>query len=178
MVLFDSTLIKPEPGLMIWTLVTFVAVLFVLRRWAFGPIQQTIEARRRAIAENLEAAEKARAEAERLSREHREAIAESRREAARIVEDARRAAETREQQAAAALDEEMGRRMERARAEIAAETRQSLAAIKEQIAELTVATTEKVVRRRLDEAEQRRLIDEALPDVDLSAFAEAQEGER
>ena len=66
------------------------------------------------------------------------------------------------------------RQVERARAEIDSERRRSLQEIKATLADLTVAATEKVVRKQLDAAEQKRLIDEALADVDLSAFSTAQ----
>jgi F-type H+-transporting ATPase subunit b len=174
MPLLESSLISFHPGLMIWTLVTFALVLFILKRYAFGPIQRLIDERRQAIQESLEEAERARAEAQKMIAEHRDQLADSRREGTRIIEEARREAERRQEAAAAALEEEKARLMERARAEIEAETRQSLATIKEQLAELTVVATEKVVRRRLDEDEQRRLIEEALADVDYSAFTKAE----
>jgi L-alanine-DL-glutamate epimerase-like enolase superfamily enzyme len=76
--------------------------------------------------------------------------------------------------ARAALAPETARLVERARAEIDSERRRSLQEVKATLADLTVAATEKVVRKQLDEAEQKRLIDEALADVDLSAFSTAQ----
>jgi F-type H+-transporting ATPase subunit b len=174
MTLLASSLISFNPGLMIWTLVTFAIVLYILKRFAWTPIQQVIDERRRAIAASLEEAERARAEAQRMIEEHRHQLGQSRREAAKIVEDARRSADERNREAAAQLEADMARRTERARAEIASETRQALGEVRRQLADLTVAATEKVVRARLDESEQRRLIDEALADVDLSAFTAAE----
>jgi F-type H+-transporting ATPase subunit b len=168
---YDSTLITPTTGLMIWTLVTFLAVLVVLKRYAFGPIQATIDARRRAIAADLEAAEQARIEAQAALAEYRAQLAESRKEAARIVEDARRAMDEKRRADLEELEVDKQRQLERVRQEIAAETRQSLAAIKAQVAELTVVATEKVLRTKLDIEEQRRLIEDALSDADLGALA-------
>jgi F-type H+-transporting ATPase subunit b len=170
MILYDSTLITPTTGLMIWTLVTFVIVLLVLRKYAFGPIQQLLDARRKAITADLDAAEGARTEAQTTLAEYREQLAEARKEAGKIVEDARRVADERRAAAVAELEAEKARLMRQTQDEIAAETRQALNAIKQQVADLAVAATEKVVRARLDEAEQRRLIDEALGDVDLSTL--------
>jgi F-type H+-transporting ATPase subunit b len=170
MILYDSTLITPTTGLMIWTIVTFVGVLLVLRRYAFGPIEQMIETRRQAITADLDAAEGARTEAQTTLAEYREQLAEARKEAGKIVEDARRVADERRAAAVAELEAEKARLMRQTQDEIAAETRQALNAIKQQVADLAVAATEKVVRARLDEAEQRRLIDEALGDVDLSTL--------
>ncbi|HSD02493.1 MAG TPA: F0F1 ATP synthase subunit B [Gaiellales bacterium] len=170
MVVYDSTLITPTTGLMIWTLVTFVVVLIVLKKYAFGPIQQMIDARRTAITADLDAAEKARGEAQAALAEYREQLAEARREASRIVEDARRVGEERRAADVAALESETVRLKEQAKAEIAAETRQALADLKQHVADLTLVATEKVVRARLDAAEQRRLIDDALADVDFASL--------
>ena len=172
------SLIDINFGLMFWTIVTFVIVLYVLKRFAFGPLQAMLDQRSASISSDLDAAEQARAEAQAALAEYRAALAESRREATKIVEDARRTSEEQRREALAELEAEKGRQVERARAEIEAEKRQSLQAIKSQIAELTVTATEKIMRTRLDESEQRRLIDEALADVDLSSLGEAQEAER
>jgi F-type H+-transporting ATPase subunit b len=170
------SLIDINFGLMFWTLVTFVIVLVVLRKYAFGPIQAALDARREAIQADLDAAQSAREEAQTALTEYRQALADSRREATKIVEDARRVAEEQRSRDIAELEAEKTRLLQRAKDEIDAETRHSLQAIKAQLADLTVATTEKVVRKRLDEAEQRRLIDEAMADVDFSQFAQAETG--
>ena len=142
MVVYDSTLITPTTGLMIWTLVTFVVVLIVLKKYAFGPIQQMIDQRRVAITADLDSAEKAREEAQTALAEYRQQLAEA----------------------------ETVRLKEQAKAEIAAETRQSLAELKQHVAELTMVATEKVVRAKLDAGEQKRLIDDALAGVDFAAL--------
>jgi F-type H+-transporting ATPase subunit b len=176
MILYDSTLITPTTGLMIWTLVTFVIVLIVLRKYAYGPLQQMIDARRQAIVADLDAAESARTDAQETLAEYRQQLAEARREAGKIVEDARRSGDERRAAAVAELEAEKNRLMRQTQDEIRAETRQALNAIKQQVADLAVAATEKVVRARLDEAEQRRLIDEALADVDLSTLVPPDSG--
>jgi F-type H+-transporting ATPase subunit b len=176
MILYDSTLITPTTGLMIWTLVTFVIVLIVLRKYAYGPLQQMIDARRQAIVADLDAAESARTDAQETLAEYRQQLAEARKEAGKIVEDARRVGDERRAAAVAELEAEKNRLMRQTQDEIRAETRQALNAIKQQVADLAVAATEKVVRARLDEAEQRRLIDEALADVDLSTLVPPDSG--
>ena len=168
------SLIDINFGLMFWTIVTFLIVLYVLKRFAFGPIQAMLDERRSGIAADIDAAESAREEAQTALAEYRAALAESRKEATQIVEAARRTSEEQRREALAELEAEKARQVERARAEIESERRRSLQEIKAQLADLTVAATEKVVRKRLDEAEQKRLIDDALADVDLSAFSSAQ----
>src|SRR5689334_25410091 len=83
-------LIKPSPGLMIWTLVIFGITLYLLKRLAFGRIADAIDERRRVVRENLESAEKARDEAQKLLEDYRKQLAEARREASEIVERSRR----------------------------------------------------------------------------------------
>ena len=168
------SLIDINFGLMFWTIVTFLIVLYVLKRFAFGPIQAMLDERRTAIASDIDAAEQAREEAQTALAEYRAALAESRKEAMQIVESARRTSEEQRREALAELEAEKARQVERARAEIDSERRRSLQEIKATLADLTVAATEKVVRKQLDAAEQKRLIDEALADVDLSAFSTAQ----
>lgn len=164
------SLIDINFGLMFWTLVTFVIVLVILKWKAFGPIQEMIDSRRKAIASDLDAAEQARTEAQAALAEYREQLAEARKEAARIVEDARRIGEERRVADVAALEAETVRLKEQAKAEIAAETRQALADLKQHVAELTMVATEKVVRARLDAGEQKRLIEDALADVDFASL--------
>ena len=176
MILYDSTLITPTTGLMIWTLVTFVIVLIVLRKFAFGPIQQLIDTRRQAIVSDLDAAQAAREEAQTSLAEYRQQLAEARKEANKIVEDARRVGDERRAAAVAELEAEKTRLMQQTREEIQSETRQALNAIKQQVADLALAATEKVVRAQLNEAEQRRLIDEALADVDLATLVPPDSG--
>jgi F-type H+-transporting ATPase subunit b len=170
------SLIDINFGLMFWTIVSFLIVLVVLKKFAFGPIQATLDERRNAIAADIDAAEHAREEAQSALAEYRQALAESRREATKIIEEARRAAEQQRTRDIADLEAEKNRLLKRAKDEIDSETRSSLQAIRDQLADLTVATAEKVVRRQLDETEQRRLIDEAMADVDFSQFAPAESG--
>jgi F-type H+-transporting ATPase subunit b len=165
------SLIDINFGLMFWTIVSFLIVLVVLKKFALGPIQATLDERRKTIASDLDNAQSAREEAQAALEEYRTALAESRKEAVRIVEEARKAADERRARDLAEIESEKARQLERAKEEIAAEVRSALQTIKMQIAELSVITTEKLVRSKLDEAEQKRLIEDALAGVDLSAFA-------
>jgi F-type H+-transporting ATPase subunit b len=161
-------LIKPAPGLMIWTLVTFLIVLYILRRVAFGRIAELLEARRRAVQTNLEAAEGARDEAQKLLDEYREQLAAARHEASEIVDRARRTGEEERRRMQEELQAERERGVAAAKSAIEAETRQSLDRIKSEIADLTLQATEAVLRTKLDAGESKRLIDEALSGVDFS----------
>src|SRR5256714_14707437 len=85
----SNPLIKVTPGLMIWTIVAFLITLFVLKRYAFGPIQKTIDERRERIRRSIEEAEEARAEARRLLEEHRSLIGQAKGEGEEILTHAR-----------------------------------------------------------------------------------------
>ncbi len=166
----NSGLIKPDLGLSFWTLITFLIVLFVLKKFAFGRIAGLLDERRASIQKNMEAAESARAESEKLAEEYRQQLAEARQEATQILERARHAAEEQRRKLQEDINAERERGIAQAQAAIQAETRQALDRIKREIADLTIVTTERVLKRKLDEAEQRRLIDEALADVDFSSL--------
>ncbi len=166
----DASLITPELGLSIWTLVTFLIVLFVLKKFAFGKIAGLLDERRESVRRNLEAAEQAREEAERLLEEYKQQLAQSRHEASEILERARTTASEQQRQLIDELAVERERGIAAAQQAIAAETQQSLERIKEEIADLTILATEKVLGHALDASEQKRLVEEALAGVDFSAL--------
>lgn len=164
----SSDLVKPFPGLMIWTLVVFFIAFLVLRRYAFGPLAALVEKRRTIVRENLEAAEHAREEAQTLLEEYKQQLAAARREATEIIERARVTSTELERQMREEAAAQREREIAAAKQAIEAETRQSIEQIKNQVADLTLLATEKVVGRALDEAEGRRLVQEALSEVDFS----------
>ena len=164
----SAALVSPAPGLMIWTLLIFFLTFLLLKWKVFGPIANAIEERRAAVRENIESAERSRDEAQQLLDEYKKQLAESRHEAGEIVERARRTAEESTRQAKEELRLEKERGIVQVQEAIAAETRQALDQIKNEVADLTLLATEKVVGRALDQKEQQRLIDEALGEVDFS----------
>ena len=169
-------LVTPNVGVMIWTLIAFGIAVWVLKRYAFPRIGEALDRRQRAIEESIDAAERTKSEADQLLAEYRERLAEARRQADEIVARARKAAETREQEA---LEEGRTRReemLEQTRRDIEAETRRAIAEIRAEVADLTVMATEKVTRKTLDEGDQRRLVEEALADLDFEALAGGERG--
>ncbi len=166
-----SFLVSPDLGLMIWTLILFFATMYVLYRFAFPPIAEALEKRAAAVRENLDSAERTREEADELLAEYRERLKEAREQADDIVARARKASEA---AVAEATTEGKAKREElvaAARRDIEAETRRSLEQIRKEVADLTVLATEKVTRKTLDDADQKRLVEEALAEVDFSALA-------
>jgi len=167
----EASLITPELGLSIWTLITFLIVLFVLKKFAFGRIAGLLDERRESVRKNLEAADNARLEAERLLEEYKAQLAQSKHEASQILERARTTAAEQQRQLSVELAAERERGIAAAQQAIAAETQQSLDRIKSEIADLTLLATEKVLGHALDATEQKRLVEEALAGVDFSALS-------
>jgi F-type H+-transporting ATPase subunit b len=168
-----SFLVSPALGLMIWTLLAFGVTLFVLSRVALPRIGEALEKRANAIRDSIDAAEKQRAEADRLLQEYRERLKEAREQADDIVARARKAAEAAEAEAASSGREKREELVAAARRDIEMETRRSLERIRKEVADLTVLATEKVTRKSLDDEDHKRLIDEALKEVDFSALSPA-----
>ena len=165
MVLAD--LIDVVPGLMVWTVIAFGITFFVLRRFAFGPIQRLIDQRRDRIREALDEADKARTEA----RELRELTAQERQQAKAdresLLEESRRQAQALFQQAREKADDDLRERLAKNQEELEAENRRVQAQIRRDVVELTLLAAEKVTGKTLDADDQRRLIDETIDDLDV-----------
>jgi len=170
MVVAANPLIQVTPGLMIWTIVCFLVALFVLRRFAFGPIQTLIDERRERIRRSLDEADEAREEARNLLEEHRKLIGQARNEAEEILSEARQVGKAMQQRVKDETETDRQRRLEETKRQIEAETRRALEAIRAEVAELSLFAAEKVTRKSLDDKDQRRLIDEAIGELDFSVL--------
>jgi F-type H+-transporting ATPase subunit b len=168
--LVASGLIEVVPGLMIWTLIAFAITFFVLKRYAFGPIQKTIDERRDRIRAAVDEADKARDEARELLEQHRQLIAEAKGDSASILADARKVADAQIERAKDEAEVERARRVEETKRQIEAETKRSLDMIRSEVADLTLEATARVTGKVLDAEDQRRLIDEAISELDFSAL--------
>jgi F-type H+-transporting ATPase subunit b len=155
---------------MIWTLIVFLFTMNVLRKVAFPQIQEALDKRANAIRDSIDHAEKTRQEADQILEEYRGRLREAREQADDIVARARKAADTTKTQAADDGREKREELLAAARRDIEAETRRSLERIRKEVADLTVLTTEKVTRKSLTGDDQKRLIDEALSEVDFSTL--------
>ena len=159
----SNFLVSPNVGLMIWTLLAFLVAFLVLRRYAWPAITAALDKRQRAIEESIDTAEAARRDAAELLDEYRARLREARAQAEDIVSRARRAGEEHERESLA--DAKVRRD------ELLEQTRRAIQEIRNEVADLTVLATEKVTRRSLDEDDQRRLVEEALGELDFSALA-------
>ncbi len=169
----SSPLTRIIPGLMIWTIVFFLIVFFILRKYAFGPIQNMLDRRREHIEKAIAAADDAKNEAQRLLEEHKKLIGEARGEAEGILAEARKTRESMEQRMKEETEAERQRRLEETRKEIAAETSRALAQIRAEVADLTLEAASRVVGKSLDAERDRELISEAIAGLDFSRLEES-----
>jgi F-type H+-transporting ATPase subunit b len=167
-----SFLVSPDVGLMVWTLVVFGLTLFFLWKVAFPRIAEALDRRQHAIEESIDAAEKTRREADTLLAEYRERLSDARGQADEIVSRARRTAEVSENEILAEARGKREEMMAQTRRDIEAETRRAIQQIRAEVADLTVLATEKVTRKTLDSDDQKRLVEQALAELDFASLAE------
>jgi F-type H+-transporting ATPase subunit b len=166
-----SFLVSPDVGLMVWTLVVFGLTLYFLWKVAFPRIAEALDKRQRAIEDSIDAAEHTRQEADKLLAEYRERLADARGQADDIVARARRTAEASEGEILAGARSKREEMMDQTRRDIEAETRRAIQQIRAEVADLTVLATEKVTRKSLDSEDQKRLVEQALAELDFAALA-------
>ena len=166
----SNFLVSPNVGLMIWTLLAFLVALFVLRKWAWPAITEALDKRQHAIEESIDTAERARAESAALLEEYRGRLREARAQAEEIIARARKAGEVHERETVEEARAKREELLEQTRRDIEAETRRAIQEIRSEVADLTILATEKVTRKTLDDADQKRLVEEALGELDFSSL--------
>jgi F-type H+-transporting ATPase subunit b len=166
-----SFLVSPGIGLMVWTLVLFGVSLYILWKVAFPRIAEALDRRQKAIEESIDTAERTRREADELLAEYRERLTAARHQADEIVARARKAGEQVEADLATKGRERREELLEQARKDIETETRRAIQEIRAEVADLTILATEKVTRKTLTEEDQRRLVEEAVAELDFAALS-------
>jgi F-type H+-transporting ATPase subunit b len=167
----DSWLITPNVGLMVWTFLVFGISLYILIKAVFPRIRDALDERRATIDESIDAAERTRAEADNILAEYRERLKEARVQSEEILQRARQTAESHEHEARDRGQDILAEAAKRAEREIDAATKRALDDIRREVADLTIMATEKVTRKTLDDADQKRLVDEALSELDFSSIS-------
>jgi F-type H+-transporting ATPase subunit b len=151
-----------NPGLIIWTWIIFVILLFVLRKWAWGPILGALEAREKRIQDALDDASRERVEASKLLNEHRKLLDESRDEAQQIIVDGRKAGERLKSEITEEARKQAGKIVEGAREDIERERDHALEALRREAVDLSISAAGRVLNRELDSDENRRLVEDYL----------------
>jgi F-type H+-transporting ATPase subunit b len=167
----SNFLVSPDIGLMIWTLLAFLVAMFILRKYAWPAITDALDKRQHAIEESIEVAERTRTEAQQLLEEYRDRLREARHQADEIVARARKAGEVHEREALEKAKVQREEMLEQTRRDIEAETRRAIQEIRAEVADLTVLATEKVTRKALTSEDQKRLVEEALSELDFASLS-------
>jgi F-type H+-transporting ATPase subunit b len=166
-----SFLITPNVGLMVWTIVVFAISLFILRRTVFPRIGEALDKRAKSIEGDIDSAHELRQKADEVLEEYRERLKEARAQSEEIVQRARQSAESHEHEGRERGKQILEEAAKRAERDIEAASKRALDDIRREVADLTIMATEKVTRKTLDDADQRRLVEEALDELDFSSIS-------
>src|SRR5680860_1231480 len=160
-----------SPGLFIWSALTFVLLVALLYKFAFGPLMELQQQRQDEIHESIREAERLREEARQLLSDYQEQLAKARHESEEILERARKMGESTRHEMLEEAKDQAERTLEKSREQIQRETREALRQIQKEV-DITLAAAEKVTKKSLSDEEHLHLIKEAIEEVDLGAVAE------
>lgn len=158
-------LVAINPGLIIWTILTFIVLLVILRLVAWKPVLGMLDERERSIRDSLEQARKAREEAETLMAQHREMIGKARQEMAAIIEKAQRDAEARRADILARANREAEEKAKQFSAELERQQRAAMRQIREEAVDLVVAAASRLIQAELNEERHRKLVAGTLEEI-------------
>ena len=164
----DNPLVQPDPGLFIWTILTFLVLLFLLAKFAWGPLLKALEERQEMIRKSLDDADRAKQELERLHQESAQIIAEARGEAQSIVAKSRAAAETVREDLKQKAKEEADALVRGAQRQIQLETARAIQQIRHEVVDLSLAVASKLIKKNLTQEDNDALIQDSLSQIDAS----------
>jgi len=162
----DNPLVQPDPGLFIWTILTFLVLVALLARFAWRPLLEALERRQAAIAKSLEDAERAGQELERLQRESAQMMRQARVEADAIVSRSRSDAEVLREELKQKSRAEAAAIVKNAEKQIQLETARAIQQIRHETIDLSVAMASKILRRQVSKDDHEGLIEETLKQVE------------
>ncbi|MGL1902719.1 MAG: F0F1 ATP synthase subunit B [Fibrobacterales bacterium] len=155
----ENPLLKLDPGVGIWALITFFLLLLLLRKFAWGPIINALDERDRTINASLEKAEEARNESKKIATEQKSILAESRAEAGQIVSEAKKSAEEyRRKIEQGALDEKI-KIVESAKEEITAMKNEAISQLRKTTVDLAIGAAEKLLEEKIDNDQSKKIVD-------------------
>ena len=164
----NNPLVQPDPGLFIWTIVTFLVLLALLAKFAWRPLLQALEIRQERIRKALEDADRARQELERLQQESAKMMQQARIEAESIVTQTRADAERLREELKHKAKDEADNILRNAQQQIQLQTRQAILEIRHEVADIAVLLASKVLERNLAKEDNARLIDDTLKQIEMS----------
>jgi len=164
----NNPLVQPDPGLFIWTIITFLVLLALLAKIAWKPLLQALEGRQERIRRSLEDADKARQELERLQQESAKIMQQARIEAESIVAQTRADADRLREELKQKAKEEADNILRNAQQQIQLQTRQAIQQIRHEVADIAVLLASKLLERNLAKEDNARLIDDTLKQIEMS----------
>ena len=164
-----GALLQPEIGTIFWTLITFLIMVGILRRFAWNPLLGAIDAREKSIRDAIEQADRDREQAEGLVKEHRDLVTEARRERAEAVEQGKRDAERVKDEILAKARAERDHVLRQTEEQLEAGLRKARGELRTTAVDLAILAAEKLLTRNLDDATQRKLVEEHLAELERQA---------
>jgi len=164
----NNPLVQPDPGLFIWTIVTFLVLLGLLAKFAWRPLLEALEGRQDRIRKSLDDAERAKQELERLQQESAKIMQQARIEAESIVNQTRADAERLREELKQKAKEEADNILRNAQQQIQLQTRQAIQQIRHEVADIAVLLASKLLERNLAKEDNARLIDDTLKQIEMS----------
>lgn len=161
-----NPLVQPDPGLFIWTILTFLVLVALLARFAWRPLMEALDRRQAGIARSLEDARRAQQELERLQRESAQMMANARAEAEAIVSRSRSDAEALREELKQKARAEAAAIVKNAERQIQLETARAVQQIRQEAVDLSVAIASKILRRQVSKEDNEGLIEETLKQVE------------
>ncbi len=155
-------MLELNPGMVIWTWITFAVLLIVLRKIAWKPLLNVVEQREKTISDSLQKAEEARAEAEKMMLEQQEKLASAQEEIQQMIKDSKQMAEKARNDMLEQARQEAAKIVERAKSDIDKERQMVIASLRQEVAELVVDATAKLVGVVVDKSQHKKLIDESI----------------
>ena len=161
----ENPLLRFEPGLMIWTVATFLVLLAVLRKIAWKPLLEALDAREKRIDDALRKAEKAQKEAEQAIAENRKRSDQAMWQAERLIEQARQDAEQTRQKLIEEARAESQRVVDQGMRRLESEQRAAMLEVRAVAADLAIRAAGRLIQSSLTEQQQREIVDQFLKDV-------------
>ena len=161
-----SVLIQPQLGTIIWTTITFLILMFLLGKFAWKPLLAAVDAREKGIRDSIETARQQRDESQRILEEHKDLLNQARRERAEAVEMGRRDAERIKGEILEEARRQREQLVAQTEGQISASLRQARAELKGEVANLAIQAAGKLLGKSLDDATQRRLVEEYIADLE------------
>jgi F-type H+-transporting ATPase subunit b len=163
----DNPLVQPDPGLFIWTILTFLVLLTLLAKFAWGPLLKALDSRQETIRKSLDDADRAKQELARLHEESAQIIRSARTDAEAVIAQSRSDADRLREEMRQKARTEANGIVRNAERQIEMQTDRALQQIRQEAVELSVLIASKLLQRNLTPEDNERLIDEALKQAEM-----------